>query len=218
MSVIAELRIRTSEFALGQTLEATPDVRVEFERVVTHSQEWIMPFLWVSGGDLDAFEQEIVRDPTVAESRIADRFDGVYFYQIRWSEDILALINGIFDQSGVLIEAAGSAKYWDVMVQFNDKRSLGELESSFNEGASAFTLERLYTPDKPRQVDFNLTAAQQDALVLAIERGFFDIPRTATLEELASELGITSTAVSERLRRAIVTLGRNTLTIDDNLD
>ncbi|PSP46221.1 bacterio-opsin activator, partial [Halobacteriales archaeon QH_1_68_42] len=47
MSVIAELRIRTSEFALGQTLEATPDVRVEFERVVTHSQEWIMPFLWV---------------------------------------------------------------------------------------------------------------------------------------------------------------------------
>jgi len=218
MSVIAELKIPTSEFALGQTLQAVPDITVEFERVVTHSQEWIMPFLWVQSEDLDAVHREITTDPTVAKAIVADRFDDIVLYQISWSDDVRTLINGIFDQSGVLIEANANASCWDVTVQFDNQRSLSDIKDYFEAGLSAFTLERLYTPETPRQMEFNLTPSQRDTLVMAIKRGFFDVPRKTTLEDLAAELGITSTAVSERLRRAIVTLGKNTLSIDDEIE
>jgi len=218
MSVVAELRIESSNFALGQTLQAVPGIEVEFERVVTHSQEWVMPFLWATGAELDAFEREISSDGTVTEFRVIDRFDNADLYQIKWSKDVRTLVNGIFDQSGVLVEGTGSAEAWDIVVQFDEQQSLARIEESFNDGKSAFTLERLYTPETPRQVEFNLTSAQRDTLVMAIERGFFDIPRETTLEALGDEFGVTSSAVSERLRRAIETLGTNALSIDDEIE
>ncbi|WP_135822398.1 helix-turn-helix domain-containing protein [Halostella litorea] len=218
MSIIAELTIPTSEFALGQTLQAIPDITVEFERVVTHSQEWVMPFLWVKTDDMETVHREITADPTVEEATVADQFDGVVLYQIRWSAEIRELINAIFDQSGVLIEGTANASNWDILVQFDNHQSLGKIKEYFQPGRTAFTLERLYSPETPREVEFNLTAAQRDTLVMAIERGFFEVPRETTLEDLASELDITSTAVSERLRRAICTLGKNALSIEDEIE
>ena len=42
--------------------------------------------------------------------------------------------------------------------------------------------------------------AQQEALVLAYERGYFESPHEVTLTELGEELGITQQAVGSRLR------------------
>jgi predicted DNA binding protein len=47
--------------------------------------------------------------------------------------------------------------------------------------------------------------------LLAVRRGYYDIPRRTSMGELAAELGISDQAVSERLRRAIVALVRNTM-------
>jgi predicted DNA binding protein len=216
MSVIAEIQVPTSEFVLASTLEAIPDIRVEFERVVTHGQKWIMPYLWVTSSDLEGVRREIARDLTVAQFEIADRFDGVHLYQIRWSENMLKLVNHVFDRAGVLVEATADSETWDLVVQFDTRQSLSTLEWDFNGRTVPYRLKRLYSPDTPRKGGYNLTAAQRDTLVLAIERGFFDIPRETTLEELGTELDITSTAVSERLRRAIVALGKNTLPVSDS--
>jgi predicted DNA binding protein len=46
-----------------------------------------------------------------------------------------------------------------------------------------------------------LTARQRETLRLAHERGYFEIPREVTLDDLADELGVSNQAVSERLRR-----------------
>jgi hypothetical protein len=39
MSVVGEFTVPANQFVLGETLQAVPSVTVEFERVVTHSQE-----------------------------------------------------------------------------------------------------------------------------------------------------------------------------------
>lgn len=39
MTIVAELTIPAAQFALGETLTSQTDVDVEFERVVTHSQD-----------------------------------------------------------------------------------------------------------------------------------------------------------------------------------
>lgn len=48
---------------------------------------------------------------------------------------------------------------------------------------------------------FGLTPSQQEALAVALEQGYFDVPRTTTLVEIAERLGVSDQAVSERLRR-----------------
>ena len=47
-----------------------------------------------------------------------------------------------------------------------------------------------------------LSPAQQEALALALERGYFEIPRQGSLIDLSEEIGISDQALSERLHRA----------------
>jgi AraC-like DNA-binding protein len=47
-----------------------------------------------------------------------------------------------------------------------------------------------------------LTTGQDAALRAAVERGYYEIPRPINLRQLAAQLGISSAALSERLRRA----------------
>jgi predicted DNA binding protein len=47
-----------------------------------------------------------------------------------------------------------------------------------------------------------LTHKQKEALTLAFASGYYSIPRSITLETLASKIGIKRVAMQERLRRA----------------
>lgn len=54
-----------------------------------------------------------------------------------------------------------------------------------------------------REVDLShLTAKQRDSLARAVAAGYYDTPQAASLEELAAEFGISSSALSQRLGRA----------------
>jgi hypothetical protein len=57
---------------------------------------------------------------------------------------------------------------------------------------------------------FELRFEDDEALVLAVERGYYDIPRQCTTAQLAAVLGVSDQAVSERLRRGIATLVERT--------
>jgi len=47
-----------------------------------------------------------------------------------------------------------------------------------------------------------LTKKQRELLEIAYRRGFFDVPRRATLRQLAEELGVSRSTLMESLRRA----------------
>lgn len=48
----------------------------------------------------------------------------------------------------------------------------------------------------------HLTPKQQEALILAVDQGYYDTPRTCDLNALAEELEISTSGVSQRLHRA----------------
>lgn len=217
MSVVADITVPTGEFALADALAAAPDVDAEFERVVTHSQEWIMPFVWVRGGDLGAFDAAIGEDGTVDDATVANEFEDVLLYRVEWEDDVVAAVNAIFDREGTLVEAAGSHDRWELKVRFEEHHSLSTLQSHFDGAPAGFSVERVYTPEQPRQPEFDVTAAQRDALVTALEDSYFDVPRRTTMADLADELGVSQNAASERLRRGMANLVATTLTVRDSV-
>lgn len=74
--------------------------------------------------------------------------------------------------------------------------------SSFWQRTAGFELHRLTRDDQSKPPGDGLTDRQREALRIAYERGYFAIPRRTSLEDVAAELDISPSSVSERLRRA----------------
>lgn len=212
MSIIAEFTVPAEAFALEDTFERTSDAAIEVERLATHSREWVMPFLWVTGNDIGTVQRALRDDPSVAELQAMDTDGAVGQFNIEWSDDVQQVVDQIVDQHGIIQEAEATDGVWYLKLKFIDQKALGEFRSYFDEQGYAFELQSLYEGTAPKEREYDLTTEQREALVTALEMGYFAVPRDAQIEELADELGISTNAVSQRLRRATENLTRNTLT------
>ncbi len=74
------------------------------------------------------------------------------------------------------------------------RQAMGKLEALGHE----VTLEKLTTLEP----DMYLTGYQEDVLMIAYERGYFDSPRKTDLKELASLFGVSIATMSEIIRKA----------------
>lgn len=155
-------------------------------------------------------------DTTVERAESINRFDSTRLYRFEWTDEIRQIIREILDQDGMLLEATAQGEAWDLKIRFAHREQLSALQEYFDEQASAFTLERLYEPEEPEQGSYNLTSEQREALLLALDSGYFAVPRETTANELAEMIGVSTSAVSERLRRAYATLVTNTLTFNQH--
>lgn len=84
------------------------------------------------------------------------------------------------------------------------------------ESISEVTIERVQpeveTPTLPSQVSWNsmladLTDRQLEALSLAVASGYFDVPREATLADIADAMAVEKSTAGEHLRRALGRVG-----------
>lgn len=81
-------------------------------------------------------------------------------------------------------------------------------------------MSRIHTPldsEQPRQSPFGLTRGQREVLVAAMERGYFEVPRRASLVDLGESLDISDSAASQRLRRGLSELISSTLLSEPSL-
>ncbi|MFD1684858.1 helix-turn-helix domain-containing protein [Halobellus litoreus] len=90
---------------------------------------------------------------------------------------------------------------WRQTGWFADRDAFNKF-SSFWQRNAGFRLHRLTRDGESEPPGDGLTDRQHEALRTAYELGYFDIPRKASLEDVAAELGISPSSVSERLRRA----------------
>jgi predicted DNA binding protein len=99
---------------------------------------------------------------------------------------------------------------WRQTGWFADRDAFSMFSSFWQEHAD-FGLERLTRDGEPESPGDGLTDRQYEALRTAYELGYFDIPRRASLDDVAEELDITASSVSERLRRAQTQLIQETV-------
>ena len=211
MSVVADFTVPADSFLLPEALSAVPEMAIEAERLASHSVEWVFPYHWATGGDYERFREAMAADPTVDDAAVVERTDGGVLYQVEWCDSVVDLITEITDQHGSILEARARDGTWRLRLRFADEENLAAFQEQFAD--RTFEVNRVFTPAAPRQREYGLTPEQRTALVTALEEGYFDVPRDRTIEDLADALGVSSNAVSQRLRRGSANLVEHTLTV-----
>ncbi len=211
MSVIAEFTIRAPDLVLTATLNAIPEMTVELEQQMASSDETALLIVWATGGDFDAFDDALRRDPTIESHEIVEELNVRKLYRLWMDRDELIEVYPAYEEIGAVPMAGhGASGTWTRRVRFPERDALVEFQRFCNREGIEFSLNRLYTPGE-KESAFHLTEAQREALVAAYDSGYFGVPRDATLSELSSRLDISKQSVSERLRRAQSRLVENTV-------
>lgn len=200
MSVILEFSIDSEDFQLGEVLSAPPGMQLELERIVP-TGDMVMPFVWATGERHATFEEQVRDHPAIKTCVAIDSVDESTLYRIEWEEET-DLIQGIAASDAVILEAHGNGE-WAFRLRFPDHDRLSHFHNFVLEQDLPIHIDRTYTLTETteRGHRFNLSQEQREALLLAIQGGYFATPREIGLDELAEKLGISEQAVSNRIRR-----------------
>jgi predicted DNA binding protein len=215
MGVIAEFSVDTDVFGPASVCGGASDVQLQFEQVVPTSGD-VVPYVWASG-DTDSFEREMDEAATEVSYSTIDRQDGSVLYRLRWHAEPTGLLSIFVDTNAAVLEARATDR-WFFRVRFPDESSVTRFHERTREDGYELDLHRLgRSDDQPDTGETcDLTPEQREAMMFALETGYFAIPRQSTLEDIADEFDISNQAASERLRRATATVLEASLT--DGLD
>jgi predicted DNA binding protein len=160
-------------------------------------------FYRVASPDLDRFEDGLRDDHTIrAFERVRETGDGKAIYSVGYSEEATVLSPVVSTASGVILEMENAGSAWDLTVWMPDRASLARLWEYAQQNGINIELLRVNEYASLGDTDAGLTDSQREALLVAVEMGYFEEPRDATLGEVAAELGISQPAASGLLRRA----------------
>ncbi|MFB6072401.1 MAG: helix-turn-helix domain-containing protein [Halobacterium sp.] len=209
MSIIVEFTLASPRLVLTEAMTRAPETTLRVESVDGVPPEDVVTLLWASGGDLEAFDDAIRADPTVTDVKLLDSFPerSLYHYRVADSVEVQMYNEWIaVGAAQISIEAQGGE--WFHRVRFPDRDALREFQAAAAEEDVSFSLHRIYDePDSPAARE--LTRAQAEAVEIALQAGYFEVPREASLSDVAAEIGVSEQSVSERLRRATRRLARD---------
>lgn len=211
MPVIAHLRIPADSFELGRILVLNTGAVIELENMVPLGEKAV-PLFSVSEDARVDFEEAVQNHPSVETITEVSRHDNERMYSLNWNVGRDVFFQGVLETGAQLLSATGTTDTWEFELRFPTHAALGEFKEYCSNAHIPLEVGRIYNPMKPDAgMWYGLTEAQRETLVRAVRGGYYSIPRQMSTQDLAETLGISDQAVTERLRRAIVTLVENTL-------
>lgn len=213
--------ILTGSYFLADTVDELSEAKLTVDNLDASKQVPLRAIVWADTRNRERFESCLDEDPTVAEYEHLVTIDGRERYSIEYAQDArdIQLYRGLVENGATVSYAAREPDNdgWLVHYTFPDRSRFTVFEELCTELGVELNIN---TVDRPGAPDWNerntLTVEQCEALVKALETGYFDIPRKRTLAEIGDELGISRQAVSERLRRGQRRLIRQRLIGSDN--
>lgn len=214
MVVIADITVPASAFELGRVLDEFPEIRVELERIVP-LHDSILPLFWISGGDNEKIKATLREDSQVQDVTELTTADEQTLFEVAWSPNIDGIIQALIDSEAKILEATGTADEWEFRLRFSTHDDLSRFNMALTEENIPVTLHHMYNPTIPRE-NSPISTEQGEAIRTAFEGGYFEVPRGSTVAELATEMGISDSAFSQRLRRGLSTVVGERLFADEN--
>lgn len=211
MATEATFTIPSDQFPLGTVFEQLPNVTVELERLVP-ARDVVIPYFWVRGTEVDDIESAFTEHPGVKDIRLVDSVNDEYLLRLKWVPDYDDVLSVLAETRVALNEVTGTNQQWTFEIRGDERRDIAAFHERCREVNIPITLTKLYalTPVETR-IEATLTDTQQEALMLAYERGYFESPREVMLESLGEELDISQQAVGSRLRGGLKHVLKNTL-------
>lgn len=213
--VIAEFHL--DHPILRHALQTAPGVEITWERSDPIDDERIRFLVWVEGEDVAEFEAALVDDPTVTTPRRTVEIGGrrLYHLELVGPGRRTSTYPVIADEGGLIQELTADSDGWQLRATFPDFEAFTRFREFCESHDIPLRLLAVYTEsDASGTATYGLTDRQRAVLVAALHAGYFDIPRSASLAELAETLDISGNAASERLRRGMETLVENTVGAD----
>lgn len=217
MVIAAKLYLEHPDLPLTPTIQSLGGGELGVFSDVGTDPEHDVYIFWIEAPEFDAVERALAEDHTVTDCSVIVESEGRWTCRVEYSEDVTLITPGIVDAGGLTVEARSYSNGWLLHVQLPDHDAL----YAINEYATARDihldiLELHADDDSDDRREYWLTEAQREALVSAYVQGYYDTPRTTSLEDLASSLGITSTAASGRLRRGSARLVEEALVDEED--
>lgn len=204
MAVIIKFTLPSESFPFGRATSGDPNVRVQLERLVPLKEERI-PFIWATGEEFDKFERHLRDSEIVKHVETLTQLGNSVLYYIEWYTTKEAFLNGVNQTNGSIMEAHGGPT-WSFTVRYRDHADLTRFHQFYQAHDYPVHIDRVYAPHETSRTEygFGLTPKQRETLIMAVEKGYFSVPRETKLDEIAEEIGITRQAASKR-----VAWGRN---------
>ncbi|MFB6196633.1 MAG: helix-turn-helix domain-containing protein [Haloplanus sp.] len=212
MGVIAELQLPAHQFAFGRRLPA----RTEVERAASGGDDSTPVFsLSIPAEHVDGGIDSRLADAGGTQVERLARSDGHDIRLVELDPNGDPFFRLLDEHEGSIRRGTGTTETWTFEVHFPGHEDFAAFRAACDGTDLSVDVVCIYNPtNHDTGAWYGLTRRQRRTLELAVERGYYDIPRRCTTIELADELGISDQAVTERLRRGIVTFVRNALLFD----
>ena len=215
MSTIVQGSVPSDELALHRTFQSLPELEIQCERVVKSGENTVFPVVWLRGASRTETEDALQADPTVESVNCRSAFEDESLYEMAWGDHVHLLLNILTRGEATILDAIGWRDRWHLRVLFPDREHFARTHSFAEDHGLTFELRSIRELETEPAGRYGLTEGQYEALLLAAERGYFEVSRETTLEELADELDVSHQALSEQLRRGMAALIEDTLFVGD---
>lgn len=200
---------------LRETLHEFSDLKVEVRNIATGPETPLRIICAVTGSDCGAFGDAASEEPAVDDIKLLE--DGEV-RRLYWLQAVPGTIDqqayeAAVDSGGVFLQSQRVEGGWCTTMNYPDQECFQRFQRCISEEGMEI---------QPRVIRagqyllsggaFELTEKQEAVLSVAVEDGYFEVPRGTTLGEVAEGIGISEQAASERLRRAMGSLASAAVT------
>ncbi|MFC6875459.1 helix-turn-helix domain-containing protein [Halobellus marinus] len=210
MGLVAEYQIDCDALPLTEVATTVPEATLTLDIQFNHGDR--PPFLvTIQNGFQSTIETAFTDAFDVGAWTLVGQAGDTFRYQVRsalsFEEQLgdhindLAGLEALATADAIIERIEVLPSGWRQTGWFANRDTFNEFSSFWQQNAD-FQLLRLTHDDESKPAGDGLTDRQREALRIAYKRGYFEIPRQASLEDIAAELEISASSVSERLRRA----------------
>jgi predicted DNA binding protein len=201
MVLTAEFRLVSDDGPLIAVVRAVPECTITVEHDEQTTSGPIVLVIRVVCRSFEVFEAALEDEANVTEFTLISDENSLRAYHVVWKRpppegiDELTFNKTLIERQWVTNEG------YHLKQQFADRDELAAYRDSCREMGVEFYLDRLYETNAIDGTVPGVSAKQREALLAAYEAGYFTVPRQASLREVAASLGISRSALAERLHR-----------------
>jgi predicted DNA binding protein len=199
---------------LRHTRRQLPGIEVTWEDSYRTADDAMQMLVWIEYDEFDAVEAALGEDPSVENPTVLTDVGTRRMYRVdlvgRARET--SAVPKVVEVGGVFRSAVGTESGWRISGQFPDRDAFEQLYRFYEDHGIEFAFDGIYEPTDSSVADSpELTEAQREILVEAVDSDYLAVPRQCSLAELADRLGISESAASERFRRGARVLVEQTV-------